>query len=199
MSFFLLLNINDILKKVENHTVSGPQWLTQYFFSFYQSQCGPATVWLPTFFKIPYFVFSTRKKWIQVWDNMWVSKYNDRNKIVGWTIPLITEVLLGRLFRARSSGVQGAEKAHVWPPLNETFNRKAFKTRTEVVNKTFFCFERVNSLICLIHHVVHLFWCHIYRMRSNLRSTGELRNSSEWNTELCKIMISYRLKYNKYR
>ncbi len=49
-----------------------------------------------------------------------------------------------------------------------------------------------NSLICLIHHVVLLFWCHINRMRSNLRS-------SAWNTELCKIMISYRLKYNKYR
>ncbi len=40
------------------------------FLSFYQSQCGPATVWLPTFFKIPYFVFSARKKLIQVWDNM---------------------------------------------------------------------------------------------------------------------------------
>ncbi len=60
------------------------------FFSFYQSQCGPATVWFSTFFKIPYFVFSTRKKGIQVWDNMWVSKYNDRNTIVGWTIPLMT-------------------------------------------------------------------------------------------------------------
>ncbi len=40
------------------------------FFSFYQSQSGPATVWLPTFFKIPYFVFSTRNKLILVWDNM---------------------------------------------------------------------------------------------------------------------------------
>ncbi len=30
-----------------------------------------------------------------------------------------------------------------------------------------------NSLICLIHRVVHLFCCHIYRMRSNLRSTLE--------------------------
>ncbi len=39
------------------------------FFSFYQSQCGPATVWFSTF-KIPYFVLSTRKKLIQVWDNM---------------------------------------------------------------------------------------------------------------------------------
>ncbi len=32
MSFFLLLNINFIWKKVENQTVAGPQWLTQYFF-----------------------------------------------------------------------------------------------------------------------------------------------------------------------
>ncbi len=39
-----------------------------------------------------------------------------------------------------------------------------------------------NSLICLTHRVVHLF---CYRMRSNLRSTtGELRISSVWNTEI---------------
>ncbi len=60
------------------------------FYYFYQSQCGPATVWFSTF-KIPYFVFSTRTKLIQVWDNMWVSKYNDDiNTIWGWTIPLMT-------------------------------------------------------------------------------------------------------------
>ncbi len=29
--------------------------------------------------------------------------------------------------------------------------------------------------------------------------TGELWNSSVWNTEMSKIMISYRLKYNRYR
>ncbi len=34
----------------------------------------PATVWLPTFFEISYFVFTTRNKLIQVWDNMSVSK-----------------------------------------------------------------------------------------------------------------------------
>ncbi len=38
------------------------------------NECGPATVWLSTFFKISSFVFSTWKKWIQVWDNMRVSK-----------------------------------------------------------------------------------------------------------------------------
>ncbi len=32
------------------------------FFSFYQSQNGPATVWFPTFFKISFFVLSTRTK-----------------------------------------------------------------------------------------------------------------------------------------
>ncbi len=46
-SFLLLLNINAILKKVENQTVAGPHC------SLYcQSQCGPAAVWSPTFFKI---------------------------------------------------------------------------------------------------------------------------------------------------
>ncbi len=97
MSFFLLLNINYILKNVENQTVAGSVTYI-VFFSFYQSQCGPATVWLHTFFKIPYFVFSTRKKWIQVWDNMRVSKYNDRNTILGWTIPLI-KIKVWRLAR----------------------------------------------------------------------------------------------------
>ncbi len=52
LSFLLLLNINAILKKVENQTVSGPQWLPYYFFPCCQSQCGPATVWFSTFFKI---------------------------------------------------------------------------------------------------------------------------------------------------
>jgi len=31
------------------------------------------TVWLPTFFKIPSFVFSRRNKFIRVWNNMRVS------------------------------------------------------------------------------------------------------------------------------
>ncbi len=30
-----------------------------------------------------------------------------------------------------------------------------------------YLFERVNSWICLIHRVVHLFWCHIYRLQVN--------------------------------
>ncbi len=60
------------------------------FFSFYQSQCGPATFWFSTFLKYHNFVFSTWKKWIQFWDNMRVSKYNDRNTVLGWTILLMT-------------------------------------------------------------------------------------------------------------
>ncbi len=44
---------------------------------------------------------------------------------------------------------------------------------------------------------IALFCCQVYRVRSNLGST--IRNSSVWNTEMSKIMISYRLKYNRYR
>jgi len=33
-------------------------------------QWGPATGWLPTFFKIFSFLFNWRKKLIQVWNNM---------------------------------------------------------------------------------------------------------------------------------
>ncbi len=80
MSFFLLLNIKiilknllifilvlntkeDILKNVGNQTAGlVTQTDFHFLFSYYQSQCGPATVWLPTFFKISYFVFSTRIK-----------------------------------------------------------------------------------------------------------------------------------------
>ncbi len=53
-------------------------WFTEtsiwFFATFLHIWCGPATVWLPTFFKISCFVFSTRNKLIQVRDNMWVSK-----------------------------------------------------------------------------------------------------------------------------
>jgi len=38
-----------------------------------KSQWGPSTVWLATFFKIP-FVFSRGKKFMQVWNNLKVSK-----------------------------------------------------------------------------------------------------------------------------
>ncbi len=48
--------LEDILKKVENQTVAGPRWLWQY-----REHCGPATVWLSTFFKIA-FMFNRRRK-----------------------------------------------------------------------------------------------------------------------------------------
>jgi len=40
------------------------------YFSYYVSQSVQLTVWLPTFFKISSFVFSRRKKFIQVWNNL---------------------------------------------------------------------------------------------------------------------------------
>jgi len=36
----------------------------------YGSQWGPSTVWLPTFFKIPSFMFSKRNKRMHVWNNL---------------------------------------------------------------------------------------------------------------------------------
>ncbi len=75
----LVLNLNEFLSCAEHKLYSKERgkanscWSSVTYtvlFSFYQSQSGPANVWFSTFFKIPYFVFSTRKKLIQVWDNM---------------------------------------------------------------------------------------------------------------------------------
>ncbi len=44
-------------------------------FSCYGSQWCPKTAWLQTFFKICSFVFSRTKKFIQVWNNLRVSKW----------------------------------------------------------------------------------------------------------------------------
>ncbi len=79
----LVLNLSEFLSSAEHKLYfkeggkANSFWSSvtyTVFFYFYQSQCGPAAVWFSTFFKIPYFVFSTRKKEILVWDNMWVSK-----------------------------------------------------------------------------------------------------------------------------
>jgi len=43
-------------------TVDGSIGMKKY----YGSQWGPLTVWLQTFFKMSFFVFSRRKKFIQV-------------------------------------------------------------------------------------------------------------------------------------
>ncbi len=75
----LFLNLSEFLSSAEhkcyfeergkpNSCLSTVTYIV--FFSYYQIQCGPATVWFPTFFKISSFVFSTRNKLIQVWDNM---------------------------------------------------------------------------------------------------------------------------------
>ncbi len=47
------------------------------------------------------------------------------------------QALLGRLFRARSSGVSYGLRKSARLTTNETFNREAFKTRKKVVNKTY--------------------------------------------------------------
>ncbi len=46
-----------------------------FFFSYYGSQWCPKTAWLQTFFKISSFVFGRTKKFIQVWNYLWVSKW----------------------------------------------------------------------------------------------------------------------------
>uniref|UniRef100_A0A671L2M5 Collagen, type XI, alpha 2 n=1 Tax=Sinocyclocheilus anshuiensis TaxID=1608454 RepID=A0A671L2M5_9TELE len=48
---------------------------TLYCLPLISIQWGSATVWLPTFFKIS-FVFSRKKKFIQVWNNLRVSKFS---------------------------------------------------------------------------------------------------------------------------
>ncbi len=69
INFFLVLNKKeDILKNVGNQTVAGPIVFNskkKKKSKYYGSQRGPATVWLPTFFKIT-FMFNRRKKVIQV-------------------------------------------------------------------------------------------------------------------------------------
>ncbi len=69
MSFLLLLNIDAILKKVENQ-VAGPQWLAYYYyFSYFQSQ-------FTMFFKISSFntkediLIAIKNTLLQVWDNV---------------------------------------------------------------------------------------------------------------------------------
>ncbi len=88
----LVLNLNEFLSSAEHklYFEEGGKpnscWCSETYivlFSFYQSQCEPATVWLPTFFKISSFVFSTRNKLIQVWDKMRVSKIMTEIKYLG--------------------------------------------------------------------------------------------------------------------
>ncbi len=88
MSFFLMLNTKeDILKDFEEpNSCWSP--LTE---KCNGSQWGPSTFWLPAFFKISSFIFNIRKKLIQVWNDMRVSKWW-QNLIFAWTIPLINAI-----------------------------------------------------------------------------------------------------------
>jgi len=64
-NFFLLLNTKgDIWKNGSNRT--GPIDFHSIFFFYYGSQWVQLTVWLLPLFKIASFVFSRRKKFIQV-------------------------------------------------------------------------------------------------------------------------------------
>ncbi len=47
------------------------------------------------------------------------------------------QALLGKLFRARSSGVRAQKRRTSNHHINETFKRKAFKACKKVVNKTY--------------------------------------------------------------
>ncbi len=62
----------------------------------------------------------------------------------------------------------------------------------------FINFRCAGSFICLIHR---LFCCHILPVAQQFRKHCHLQVhfATAAYTELCKIMISYRLKYNKYR
>jgi len=54
-------------------TGSRPHRLTKYKNTMKVNWAGPSTVWLPTVFKISYFVFSRRKKFILIWNNLRLS------------------------------------------------------------------------------------------------------------------------------
>jgi len=76
MSFFLLLNTKEnILKNVVNQlTVAIDFHISKKI--LWKSMATMLTVWLPTSFKISSFVFNRRKKLIQVWSKMRVSKFS---------------------------------------------------------------------------------------------------------------------------
>lgn len=72
-----------ILKRQFTQTwVGGSHWLPWYGKKYY------VTLWLLTFFKRSSFVFRRRKKLVQVWNNLRMSKWW-QNLIFGWTVPLI--------------------------------------------------------------------------------------------------------------
>ncbi len=56
---------------------SGAPLTSIVFFSYYRSQWCPKTAWLQTFFKISSFVFCRTKTFIQVWNYLRVSKWQN--------------------------------------------------------------------------------------------------------------------------
>ncbi len=83
--FFLVLNTKlDILKKVCNQTVACPQTKKK---KDYGSQWGPATVWLPTFFKIK--LCSTEESNSFRFKTTWEWVNDNRFLFFGWTIHLM--------------------------------------------------------------------------------------------------------------
>ncbi len=74
MSFSLMLNIKeDILKNAGNQTVDGPIDLYSIYFPTMEVSGDQQLFSSSKFFKIYYFVFN-RERFIQVWNDMMVSK-----------------------------------------------------------------------------------------------------------------------------
>jgi len=59
--FWRMSVTRQLMYPIDFHIMEGKKW-------------GTSTVWLSTFFKISSFVFSRRKKFMQVWNNLRVSK-----------------------------------------------------------------------------------------------------------------------------
>ncbi len=99
VSFFLLLNVNAILRNKENQTVADPQWLLIYiyfifsilFFFFFTIKVNVDQQLFgypdsPTYLILCSAQERNEYRFGTTWE--WVN--NDRNVIVGWTIPLMT-------------------------------------------------------------------------------------------------------------
>ncbi len=71
-------------KSLWEQSSSGAPLTSIVFFSYYGSQWCPKTAWLQTFFRISSFVFSKTKIFMQVWNYLSGSKWQNEE----WTIPL---------------------------------------------------------------------------------------------------------------
>ncbi len=73
---FFFLYINSLLIPKCNLKIVVSTDFHSICFQCCGSQLWPASVWLPTFFKISYFVFNRRKILIQLWNNLRFNCYN---------------------------------------------------------------------------------------------------------------------------